>query len=138
VSTLDRTRVIEKRPVAPTASRVQPSPGPSPSLAQQDSGAIDHWSVVLFYSMGIGTLAVVALLFAVLIVVWMYSQFIRTFTHWDLADVRLTSVKSFAYFLVLTTFVGGTCAGWWFFSGAAWKTRKGARASSGHARRHNR
>ena len=88
--------------------------------------------------MGIGTLAVAALLFAVLMAVWMYAQFIWTFTHWDLADVRLTPFKSLAYLLIAGTFVGGTGAGLWCFSGAAWKNRKPPRTSASRARPNSR
>jgi hypothetical protein len=78
---------------------------------------------VLFYSLGFGTVAVVALLFTVLMGVWMYGQFVWTFTHWDLANVRLTPFKSLAYLIVGGTFVGGTCVGLWIFSGAAWRMK---------------
>jgi hypothetical protein len=90
---------------------------------------------VLFYSVGIGTLAVAALLFTVLIGVWMYGQFVWTFTHWDLADVRLTPFKSLAYLIVGVTFVAGTGAGLWIFSGAAWKNQKPERSKPTSVRR---
>jgi hypothetical protein len=109
-----------------------------PSTTAQSSGAIDHWSIVLFYSMGIGTLAVVALLFAVLLSVWIYCQFVWTFTHWDLADVSLAPFKSLAYLVIAGTFVSGTCAGLWCFSGAAWKNRKPMRSVETGARRNSR
>lgn len=85
---------------------------------------------MLFYSMGIGTVAVAALLFSVLMAVWLYGQFVWTFTHWDLADVRLTPFRSLAYFMILGTFLGGTCAGLWCFSGAAWRNRKPTASSA--------
>ena len=75
--------------------------------------------------MGVGSLAVAALLFTVLIAVWFYGQFVWSFTHWDLANFRLTPFKSLAYLLIVGTFVGGTCAGLWVFSGAAWKHQRG-------------
>lgn len=74
--------------------------------------------------MGIGTLAVAALFFTVLIAVWLYGQFVWSFTQWDLAEVRLTPFKSLAYLLIAGTFLGGTCAGLWVFSGAAWKNQR--------------
>lgn len=79
---------------------------------------------MLLYSMGIGTLAVGALLFTVLMAVWVYGQFVWTFTHWDLANVRLTPFKSLAYLMIAGTFLAGTCAGLWVFSGAAWKNQR--------------
>ena len=88
------------------------------------SAAVDHWSYVLFYSMGVGTLAVAALLFTVLIAVWLYGQFVWSFTHWDLSDVSLAPFKSLAYLVIAVTFLGGTCAGLWIFSGAVWKSQR--------------
>jgi ABC-type sugar transport system permease subunit len=88
---------------------------------------------VLLYSMGIGTIAVAALLFLVLMVVCLYGQLVWSFTHWDLADVRLTPFKPLAYFLLAGTFIGGTCVGLWCFSGAAWK--KSSSVRSGAVRR---
>jgi hypothetical protein len=89
----------------------------------QKSGAIDHWSAVLLYSMGFGAIAVGILLFAVLVMVFLYGQLIWSFTQWDLSSVRLTPFKSLAYLILIGTFVGGTCVGLWCFSGAAWRQR---------------
>lgn len=93
---------------------------------------------MLLYSVGIGTLAVAALLFTVLMAVWMYGQFVWTFTHWDLANVRLTPFKSLAYLVVGVTFVVGTGAGLWIFSGAAWKNQKSERPDPASVRRTSR
>ena len=102
---------------------------------QAEYGAVDHWSVILFYSMGFGAIAVAILLFAVLVAVWFYGQFIWSFTQWDLANVRLTPFKSLAQLIIVATFVGGTCVGLWCFSGAAWRNRKPGRVGSSTSRR---
>jgi putative flippase GtrA len=110
------------RSVVP-AARTQPvagrkaSPG---SPTAKSGGAIDHWSLVLVYSMGIGTLAVVVLAIVALIVVWFYGQFIWTFTQWDLSEVPVRPFRAFAEFLILGVFLAGTCVGLWCFSGIAW------------------
>lgn len=122
-----------KRPVGPTGSRVQPSAAQRPQ--PKPAGAIDHWSIVLFYSMGVGTLTVAVLLFAVLMAVCLFAQVIWTFTPFDMAGVSLAPFRSFAYFVVAGTFVGGTCAGLWCFSGAVWKNAKPGRSSSSPIRR---
>jgi hypothetical protein len=85
--------------------------------------------------MGFGAIAVGILLFAVLLVVWLYGQFIWAFTQWDLANVRLTPFKALAQLIIVATFVGGTCVGLWCFSGAAWRNRMSARAGSSTRRR---
>jgi hypothetical protein len=89
---------------------------------------VDHWSAVLFYSMGVGAVAVAALFLAVLAAVWFYGQFIWSFTHWDLAGVRLAPFKRLAYLIVGGTFTAGTCAGLWCFSGAAWRSHTSVRS----------
>jgi hypothetical protein len=77
--------------------------------------------------MGVGAVAVAVLCLLVLAAVWVYGQFIWTFTHWDLTDVRPHAFKPFADFLVFGTFLAGTCAGLWCFSGAAWSEGKKSR-----------
>ena len=94
------------------------------------SDAVDHWSAILFYSLGFGATAVAILLFAVLVVVWFYGQFVWTFTQWDGASIRLTPFKSLAYLIIIGTFVGGVCVGLWCFSGAAWRNQKASRSSA--------
>jgi hypothetical protein len=96
---------------------------------------VDHWSVILFYSMGFGAIAVATLLFAVLVAVWFYGQFIWAFTQWDLANVSLAPFKSLAQLIIGATFVGGTCVGLWCFSGAAWRNRKPRGVGSSTSRR---
>ena len=91
---------------------------------------MDHWSAILFYSMGFGATAVGILLFAVLLIVLLYGQFVWTFTEWDGVNIRLTPFKSLAYLIIVGTFVGGLSTGLWCFSGAAWKKQKSLRAST--------
>lgn len=117
------TRTPTTRGTSVTTSSTRIAPGKTPASRPSASG-IDHWSIVLFYSMGIGVVAVSVLLFLVLMAVWLYGQFVWTFTRWDLADVRLTPYKSLAYLILAGTFAVGTCAGLWCFSGAAWKQGK--------------
>jgi hypothetical protein len=88
---------------------------------------------VLFYSMGFGVIAVIVLLFSVLLLVWLYGQFVWSFTQWDMANVSLTPFKSLAYLILAGIFLGGTGVGLWCFSGTAW--RKPARSSQSTTRR---
>ena len=101
---------------------------PTPTSASS-SGAVDHWSAILFYSLGFGATAVGILLFAVLLVVSLYGQFVWTFTQWDGASIRLTPFKSLAYLIIIGTFIGGMCVGLWCFSGVAWRKPKESRSS---------
>jgi hypothetical protein len=104
------------------------------SSSSAASGAVDHWSAILFYSLGFGTTAVGILLFAVLLVVSLYGQFVWTFTQWDGTSIRLTPFKSLAYLIIIGTFVGGVCVGLWCFSGAAWRNQKASRSSARRGR----
>jgi hypothetical protein len=127
VPTADGTRIQRLRPATPggPSSRIS---GTKPSSTAA-SGAVDHWSAILFYSLGFGTVAVGILLFAVLLLVSLYGQFVWTFTQWDGTNIRLSPFKSLAYLIVTGTFVGGVCVGLWCFSGAAWKKQQSSRAS---------
>jgi len=100
------------------------------SSAPPSSGAVDHWSAIFFYSLGFGATAVGILLFAVLLLVSLYGQFVWTFTQWDGASIRLTPFKSLAYLIIIGTFVGGVCVGLWCFSGAAWRNQNASRSST--------
>jgi hypothetical protein len=134
------TRTPITRGTSVTGSAVRVGSGKAPTSQPSTSG-IDHWSIVLFYSMGIGVMAVSILLFLVLMAVWLYGQFVWTFTRWDLANVRLTPYKSLAYLILGATFAAGTGVGLWCFSGAAWRLRQrqsAARGSSSAAGRKTR
>jgi hypothetical protein len=93
VPTVDRTRLSRTRPSVSGGTTVRRPASSQP----QNSGAIDHWSIVLLYSMGFGTVAVAALLFLVLMVVCLYGQLVWSFTYWDLANVRLTPFKRISF-----------------------------------------
>ena len=75
VPTVDRTRLPRTRPSVSGGADV----GRPASKQAQNAGAIDHWSIVLLYSMGFGTVAVAALLFLVLMVVCLYGQLVWSF-----------------------------------------------------------
>lgn len=132
---MDGTRTQPARPASRAGLPARPAPVKAPGSAQAADGAVDHWSVILFYSMGFGAIAVATLLFAVLVAVWFYGQFIWAFTQWDLANVSLAPFKSLAQLIIGATFVGGTCVGLWCFSGAAWRNRKPRGVGSSTSRR---
>jgi hypothetical protein len=104
------------------AVRTQAGVGRKPSVTPPTTkgGAIDHWTMVLVYSAGIGSLAVVVLMMAALIAVWFYGQFIWTLTNWDLTEIPLQQFRAFAEFVIFGVFMAGTCTGLWCFSGIAW------------------
>ena len=128
----DGTRTQRLRPASTVGGAARPAV--PRSSTSPDAGAVDHWSAILLYSLGFGTTAVGILLFAVLLVVSLYGQFVWTFTQWDGASIRLTPFKSLAYLIIIGTFVGGVCMGLWCFSGAAWRNQKASRSSARRGR----
>jgi len=88
--------------------------------------------MLVFESLSAGGIAVFAAMTAVLILVGIYSYFIWSFTHWDLANVSLENDAWWEYGLGII-FAAGSAAGFWCFSGAAFREkgsqRRGDRAS---------
>lgn len=108
------------------------------SSQKRNGGPVDHWSAILFYSMGFGAIAVGLLFLVVLAAVWVYGQFVWTFTHWDLADFRLAPFKHLIYLVIAGTFATGMCTGLWCFSGAAWRNRSPESSGSSSVQRRSR
>jgi hypothetical protein len=80
--------------------------------------------MLVFESLSAGAVAVFLALMAVLILVGIYSYFIWSFTHWDLDSVGNSSWWKYALLLI---FVAGSAAGFWCFSGAAFRGKAGRR-----------
>jgi hypothetical protein len=95
-----------------------------PSSPKTTAG-VDHWTMVLFYAMGVGALALVVLFFVVLFVIGLYGQFVWTFSMWDLSSVRSAAVRPWAHLTLWAVFLGGTGLGVWFFGGYAWRNMNG-------------
>jgi hypothetical protein len=128
--TLPNVSPVPSSPVA----RPKPDPRRNPTSTRQvvvtrsvkaaPSASVDHWSMVLFYAIGVGALALVVFFFLALLGVGLYGQLVWTFTQWDLASVRSAVVKPWAHFTLLMVFLSGTVIGIWFFGGYAWKNLK--------------
>jgi hypothetical protein len=83
--------------------------------------------MLLFESLSAGVLAVSVGLAAVLAVVGLYVIFVWPLTFWDLANLGLEQYASWTNTILWSVFAGGTLAGYWCFSGAAFKTKAKAR-----------
>lgn len=101
----------------------------------QPSASVDHWTMVLFYAMGVGVLALMALFLIALLAIGLYGQFVWTFTQWDLSSIRSAAVKPWAHFTLWMVFAGGTAVGIWFFGGYAWKNLNGRMSNAATRRR---
>jgi hypothetical protein len=104
---------LVQRPRAGSSQR----PGSQPGLNDQ------HWSMLMFESLSAGVLAVGVGLAAVLIVVSIYAVIVWPLTLWDLASLGLEKYGSWADTVLWSVFAGGSLAGYWCFSGAAFKDR---------------
>jgi hypothetical protein len=89
-----------------------------------------HWSMLMFESLSAGVMAVAAGLAAVLTVVSVYVVIVWPLTFWDLANLGLEKYGSWTDTVLWSVFAGGSLAGYWCFSGAAFKDRRKAKPSS--------
>ena len=95
---------------------IERKPSQTPSTDQS-------WGMLLFESLSAGAMAVLVGLLAVIAVVGVYVTLVWPLTFWDLADSGLEKYGSWATTVVWSVFIGGTLAGFWCFSGAAFKTK---------------
>lgn len=87
-----------------------------------------HWGMLLFESLSAGVLAVAVGLSAVMAVVGVYVVLVWPLTFWDLANLGLEQYASWTNTVLWSVFAGGSLAGFWCFSGAAFRTKPKTRA----------
>lgn len=90
---------------------------------QRVNSADQHWSMLLFESCSAGVLALGAGIASVMLVVSVYAVFIWPLTFWDLANLGLEKYVEYGRTALWSIFAGGTLAGYWCFSGEAFKKR---------------
>ena len=82
-----------------------------------------HWSMLLFESLSAGVMAVGVGLAAVMVAVGIYAIVVWPITFWDLTNLGLEQYASWTDTVLWSVFAGGSLAGFWCFSGAAFKAR---------------
>jgi hypothetical protein len=92
-----------------------------------------HWSMLLFESLSAGVMALLVLMMALMVLVGVYVIIVWPLTMWDLPVQNLDGYSSWASMVLWSVFAGGSLAGLWCFSGAAFKERKKARRNSSRA-----
>jgi len=92
--------------------------------SQRPDPTDQHWSMLLFESLSAGVMAVVAGLAAVMAVVGVYVIIVWPLTFWDLANLGLEQYASWVDTILWSVFAGGSLAGYWCFSGNAFKGPK--------------
>jgi hypothetical protein len=100
-----------------------------PGTARPDPTG-QHWSMLLFESLSAGIMAVTVGLVAVMIVVGVYVVIVWPLTFWDLANLGLEQYAGWTNIVLWSVFAGGSLAGYWCFSGAAFKAKAKAKVSA--------
>jgi hypothetical protein len=114
---VQRTRVLKR---AATAQRAN----------SNGNSADQHWSMLIFESMSAGVMALLVLMMALMLLVGVYVIIVWPLTLWDLPVQNLDGYSSWVSMVLWSVFAGGSLAGLWCFSGAAFKDKKKARRNS--------
>ena len=96
---------------------------------QSPDPTAQHWSMLLFESLSAGVMAIFAGFVAALAVVGTYVIVVWPLTFWDLANLGLEKYGSWMGTILWSVFAGGSLAGFWCFSGAAFRHGKKTRAA---------
>lgn len=97
---------------------------------QVKRGTDQHWSMLVFESFSAGVMAVLVGLLAVMVLVGVYVILVWPLTFWNLTNSGLEKYGAWVNTVLWSVFAGGSLAGCWFFSGAAFKSKKSPKASS--------
>jgi hypothetical protein len=102
----------------------------SPLVQRSRAGSVrrpdptdEHWSMLVFESLSAGFMAVVVGMAAVMAVVGVYVVFVWPLTFWDLTNLGVERYASWTNLVLWSVFAGGSLAGYWCFSGAAFKSK---------------
>jgi len=79
--------------------------------------------MLLFESLSAGVMALTIGFAATMVAVGVYVSIIWPLTFWDLASLGLEKYGSWINTVLWSVFAGGSLAGYWFFSGAAFKPK---------------
>lgn len=80
--------------------------------------------MLLFESCSAGALALGVGIASVIVVIGVYGLLVWPLTFWDLASLGLEKYAQYGNTALWSVFAGGTLAGYWCFSGAAFKNRR--------------
>jgi len=81
--------------------------------------------MLVFESVSAGGFAVFLVLAAVLVLVGFYTYLVWPFTKWDLADPSLDRLLLWSEYALILIFIAGAAAGFWCFSGEAFRQKSG-------------
>lgn len=86
--------------------------------------------MLVFESLSAGVLAIFVVFALVLVVTGVYLIVVWPLTFWDLANLGLEKVGPWIDTILWSLFAGGSLAGGYVFSGAAFKSKQKARPAS--------
>jgi len=79
--------------------------------------------MLVFESLSAGVMAVLVGLLAVMVIVGVYVIVVWPLTFWDLTNSGLEKYGAWVNTVLWSVFGGGSLAGFWLFSGLAFKTK---------------
>jgi hypothetical protein len=94
--------------------------------------------MLLFESLSAGAMTVAIGMGIVMALVGVYVMLVWPLTFWDLASLGLEKYGSWANTAIWSIFAGGSLAGFWCFSGAAFKSKSRPRVSPNQSTRSRR
>jgi hypothetical protein len=116
--------------MSPLVQRSRPGTAARPNPGDQ------HWIMLLFESLSAGVIALGVGMAAVMVIVGIYVIVVWPLTFWDLTNVGVEKYESWTSTILWSVFGGGTLAGYWCFSGHAFKGKpKRAAVPAGRSRR---
>jgi hypothetical protein len=80
--------------------------------------------MLLFESCSAGVFAIGVGIASVMLAVGVYATLVWPLTFWDLTNLGLEKYAAYANTALWSIFAGGTLAGYWCFSGEAFKNRR--------------
>jgi|SRR5579859_3849890 len=101
----------------------------TPAAPKRPNDGDQFWGMLLFESLSAGVLAVGLGLATVLAVFMLYAVLIWPLTFWDLTNLGLEQYASWTDTVLWSIFAAGTLAGYWYFSGAAFKNNPKTRGT---------
>lgn len=81
--------------------------------------------MLVFESMSAGVAMVFVAFTVALVAVGIYAMIVWPLTFWDLANTGWEKYAGWGRTVLWSMFAGGTAAGFWCFSGAAFKEKRG-------------
>jgi hypothetical protein len=104
-------------------AKLSPTVQQPTAVHRQPDATSQHWSMLILESLSGGVLAVFILFTMIMMLVSIYVVLVWPLTFWDLAGLKLEKYGSWANIAIWSVFGGGTLAGYWCFSGAAFKSK---------------